>query len=66
MIILRFICVVKCIRSSLIFVPEQYSIVQIYGNLIFFFQFSWYLGYFQFWAIVTMAAVNSLVQVSFL
>lgn len=66
MIILRFICVVKCISSLLIFVPEQYSIVQIYGNLIFFFQFSWYLGYFQFWAIVTMAAVNSLVQVSFL
>ena len=63
--VLRFVCVVKCISSSLIFVPEQYSIVRIYGNLIFFFQFSWYLGHFQFGALWIWLLWTFLVQVSF-
>lgn len=61
-IFLRFTHIVKYISGSLIFVPEQYSLYEytIFCLVLLFFQVS-----LDIWAIMNMAVMNILVQISF-
>lgn len=56
--ILRFVHIVVCIKSSLLFVVEQYFIVWIYHNLFNFSPIDRHFGCFQFWAIKNKATVT--------